>query len=689
MDVDSRMADDTTGLSQAAAQIDLSGSDGDANMGLPQAAARSNLSGGAWDAMFAEVLENHALNHFELIQACNTTGEQNGVIKLHSQISGWGPLESTLRALGYRADSEDHWLCLGLGKDHGPDPSLQQVSQRVEFAQFLLLVAEDVGWSPGDKIKASKVSTRLTEAGAKCVLELGATLRRRQKRKPQEVPRWMEIDHSFLDYLHSISPQAKIALQLSEVHGPYAGGDFSMVVSEARHLHSELAFGPGRGVTALQSLPQGEYVIWALPEAEAWQRTVAAFNKYAEDPRASNLLSIVIPFEVPSGCETLQDIQDLWRHPLLGGKWDHIICSRKVFLDPVALVSTGDTGPSTQLKSLYCVTLSPKGLAPGLTPAPRIIKWKPVMAEQHIGPVIIVDFPASSLLQIRQALTAWNSLCSVRWDHHTKSPGSVGHSRRLILKGFLQQTNMSVIKARLTTESLQKHMHDQGCLIGLRNICQDPYSLLLELTSAAAAQEIQKFCSDVLLLSNNMALIRTEVSHQTWAKILSDIMRESPSCCPLQVKWRPSQHGGRTWAQPDITTKQLQAVRAQAKVHLQGRVPGSSPSDFATNLQLQGSLGPDPHALLRSVMSSVAQHIQANLREVDTRVTMQVGDWVMLSRPGTDEPSGSIRIQLSSVEQARHLQQGIQGNVVVVGGERIAIQVSNPVLMNLPTQLGN
>ena len=88
-------------------------------------------------------------------------------------------------------------------------------------------------------------------------------------------------------------------------------------------------------------------------------------------------------------------------------------------------------------------------------------------------------------------------------------------------------------------------------------------------------------------------------------------------------------------------------------------------------------------------MSSVAQHIQANLREVDTRVTMQVGDWVMISRPGTDDPSGSICIQLGSVEQARHLQQGIQGNVVVVGGERIAIQVSNPVLLNSPTQLGN
>ena len=116
---------------------------------------------------------------------------------------------------------------------------------------------------------------------------------------------------------------------------------------------------------------------------------------------------------------------------------------------------------------------------------------------------------------------------------------------------------------------------------------------------------------DVLLLSDNMALIRTEVPHQTWSKILSDLMRDSPGCCPLRVKWRPSQHGGRPWAQPDVTSKQLQSVRARARVHVQGRAPGSCQTDMETDIKLQGSLGPEPKALLRAVMSSVSQHMQA------------------------------------------------------------------------------
>ena len=90
-------------------------------------------------------------------------------------------------------------------------------------------------------------------------------------------------------------------------------------------------------------------------------------------------------------------------------------------------------------------------------------------------------------------------------------------------------------------------------------------------------------------------------------------------------------------------------------------------------------------------MNSVSEKMQASRppREVANQVCLEVGDWVMRNRPGTDDPSGTIRIRLGSVEEARRLEQVIQGNIVVIGGERICIQVSNPVLLDMPGRSGN
>ena len=83
-------------------------------------------------------------------------------------------------------------------------------------------------------------------------------------------------------------------------------------------------------------------------------------------------------------------------------------------------------------------------------------------------------------------------------------------------------------------------------------------------------------------------------------------------------------------------------------------------------------------------MGSVAQQMQAPFREVVEPLPNSVGEWVILYQPGTDDPTGTIKIRLGSIEDARHLEQNIQGSIVVIGGRRVGIQVSNPVLLHGP-----
>ena len=125
-------------------------------------------------------------------------------------------------------------------------------------------------------------------------------------------------------------------------------------------------------------------------------------------------------------------------------------------------------------------------------------------------------------------------------------------------------------------------------------------------------------------------------------------------------------------------------VRAQARVKLQGRSPGSLASDLETDIRVPGPLGPDPAALLRATMSTVSSEVQALLHEVPNDVTLRVGDFTLLHKPGTDEPSGTIRIRLGNIEDAKKLERGIQGCIVVVNGRRSLVQVNNPILLNAP-----
>ena len=161
--------------------------------------------------------------------------------------------------------------------------------------------------------KVAAAGLRLDRAATQCCKEVDEVARKKKSRKPHNLPRWFEIEHRCIDYLHSQLPRAHIALQLSEVHGQYDGLAPVMSVAEARHLHTELAMGPGRGVDALRSLGN-ETVVWALPEAEAWQRMLAAYSKFAATSIGPSKFPFIIPLDIPGYCDMYRDITGTYGH---------------------------------------------------------------------------------------------------------------------------------------------------------------------------------------------------------------------------------------------------------------------------------------------------------------------------------------------------------------------------------------
>ncbi len=230
-----------------------------------------------------------------------------------------------------------------------------------------------------------------------------------------------------------------------------------------------------------------------------------------------------------------------------------------------------------------------------------------------------MDFQVLQVLQIQHLLQSYDGPFSIHWGEPVRSQGSDADHPRLCIQGFLPVEVKSSLEARVISCSLQEHLRRAPCLVGLVSSYKDCEALKFEITEAQAAVKFRHMFWDCLLISPTEALVRTECTANSWQAALSLYMREEPGMCGLKLNWKPSVHGGRIWAQPIAVEKQIQAVKTQASIRRQGRVPGSEPKDFESSIQIQGPMGPDPAGLMRSLMCTLNDELKANLKEQKTR----------------------------------------------------------------------
>ena len=126
----------------------------------------------------------------------------------------------------------------------------------------------------------------------------------------------------------------------------------------------------------------------------------------------------------------------------------------------------------------------------------------------------------------------------------------------------------------------------------------------------------------------------------------------------------------------------LQAVRAQARL-------GTSQdrrhqAEGACTIDVDGQLGPDPHNLLRSLMSKLEDKTSLGVQEVQEDASLKAGQWQFVLDHGTNRPTGQIRFVVEGSIQAAKVKDAINQKMVVVGGVPLPIRLSNLVTMPLP-----
>ena len=66
------------------------------------------------EAFFHTFLDTAVLQHFEVIQAGQALQEGKVGLLPCAALTGWTPLERSLKGLAFAVDSRDHWLRLGI-----------------------------------------------------------------------------------------------------------------------------------------------------------------------------------------------------------------------------------------------------------------------------------------------------------------------------------------------------------------------------------------------------------------------------------------------------------------------------------------------------------------------------------------------------------------------------------------------
>ena len=247
---------------------------------------------------------------------------------------------------------------------------------------------------------------------------------------------------------------------------------------------------------------------------------------------------------------------------------------------------------------------------------------------------------------------------------------------------------MSSFEARILRKEVQRLLQPEGVLVGMRNIYKNMAALLMEITSWDVTKHIQPLCEDIVALSPKWAIVRTVVKAERWSEILTDLMRNDPYSCILRLQWRQSYHGGRPWALPAAISQQVQAVCVQAKERLSGRCASAAASQEST-ISINGNLGPNPVELIRHMLNSIQAKLGFPLREVPDVDHMSVGDWAIHFLPSSQVPSGKVKVVLANSLSARELKKAAHNQSVTVGGEAVAVQVSNVMMTPLPGSEGN
>ena len=238
------------------------------------------------------------------------------------------------------------------------------------------------------------------------------------------------------------------------------------------------------------------------------------------------------------------------------------------------------------------------------------------------------------------------------------SRGSTPEGPRLQFDVFLPVGSSTPLDLLLFTRAARQVMLSPDVLMAPRTIYADPGALLLDLAAPGGLLRVWALCETAVLVTRTLALATIVTPPDQWEPVLGTVLADDPSSAVLKVRWRPSQHGGRRWAAPPATARQVQARR---------RAAGTGPTDVQlADVFVSGPLGWDTPSTLRSLMSAVATHVGLALTELPTGAPTAMLGWRLQTDGDAAAPAARVRLYLPDLSSCEAVHSAVHGRAIQV-----------------------
>ena len=631
--------------------------------------------------LLRELLEQEMLAHFDYVHAMRQTQNEPLNIQPDRILLNWKSLETGLKALAFVPGASCPWIRLGVARDEGPPPSLEQIERRPRLGNLLASAAQEPTWSDSDQASAAGFQMETESARKACIEKLNDVLRTRRRTKGWQLPRWQEPGPELLCYVADRARNAGtnwgVALHLSNLLGvDFASTPHILPPAESRRILDALCKGPSKGVEALSKFQGGGVVTWAPQESDALQRLVAAFVKHATEaiPGSGCQLVLLVPHDPYPECDSPAQVLDLWWHPILGDRYSDVVKEVTFLRQPCCNVFSGIASPTYHNKAIVMITL---GAHPQASP-PAMIQWRPTLLTTGGNFTVIVDCPAADMLKTRRALTQAAAHGLARWEGPMRSFGTQGSDRRICFFGYFPKDKTTRLDVRLCIEGLKRRPDLKGALVGSQDLFSDSRALLADILHPSGSTRIADLCEQSVFVSPKLMLLHTSEPKDVWELRLTELMLEDASKAIDRLRWRKSGHGGRVFAKPLALDAQIRAAQATARTRNNTGIE-YDPS-LSSMIVIRGALGANPDQLVEDLMAIIASRIGLVLSRGECERNLKPGQWRQVV-DGAGQCTGSVRLVLASLVEVRSLGSNVSATAVEINGHVQHIEVHNALLV--------
>ena len=623
-----------------------------------------------WTDFTEETLAVYA----EHIQAIRDTSPQellsNTGLEYTKTFENYEGIVNYLKATGSKPDDESPWAFLGIARSEGPSPTIEIIEDRARRMEEVLLVARalsHLGHAAHQKLEL--LAGRILAARMMCLEQLPKAQAEKKKRSTAEAyPTFMEppdgLEEFILQVLRGEEVEICSLLHLSKVWTSRLVQDIRKPdVSTTKQIAEDFCRGAIKMKGAWDLCQARTVVMWAPQAAEHTNRMMAGFQELLKKGGTQRQILLVIPREQTPGDLDGELLQDIWSHAALQPKWNSLRAETWHLKESGLMVSTNSEAPSQLKKAFSLIKLN----ATGAQAEPQMLSWREEFIYNDSNHVIWVDMPAKGSISTMADIGRKHGDLVEDWEGPLRSPATSRQEQRVVFKVYLREGDTTEFEGIFLAKDINADLGHQGIAAAPQSLLTDRSARIMEFTHVRALRKTARWLDSVLVVAPRLALIHSTTSRPDWEGKMTQMMRDVPEEAISGIKWRKSQHGGRSWAKPAMCEAQIKGL-VQQTLHV--RDDGELQKVM---ISIPGSLGKQPDGLMQKLVHEIGKILGNTVGLVDSEADLS--DYKIWPDKGTNNTwKGSLILMCSSAPQAEQTMASLNGKPIIINGHRAAIQ---------------